>query len=594
MIYPANYRSVSDADLRAFLDNVFQQVDTDRFLQIYRTAVQEKHTTEEIYATLHQQADAAKGNFFTKLYRGFGALKEERRTLKENLDKILDRNRPLDGYIEIGLPGRMIKTLPVTGPIRVINEEESLLQSGFPRPYDRFDPLTYDPIQAEKESASLISCFAGLHHCPPEKLSAFIWSIVDTLKPGGLFLLREHDAQSGRLHNLAAVVHSVFNAATGVSPQAEKSEVRNFRSLQYWITLLKPYGLHLASEPLKRAGDSSENYLLKFVKTNDPLTLEREKLISQKPNYTRKAMQTHLTSVEWFNVDSAQNAGRTENFWDYRYFRDCKELWKILIESNKQALKIESGYNILTSDYTLMNLVLTTLMTVEFVAKGILSLPLWALAQASEWIPGKVEDPLWQKPAQNYQTFLQGYGERLETIPFYAQSFLPHIQDYWTHLAQSWTEARQTRSILDLTFDRQTVKNLVTGIAMTVDLLFRSLVATPINAFFGGEENGDDRTIGLITHSEKGYQSHIVPRYKGLETFLKNLPSGTRVIEIAGQTKAQIDLVFERTASSQPLNVLYEKDYLPDDSKKVLATQVSVERLPFLLRRSNFHRLYDF
>ena len=624
MIHPQVYESfVNRQDLAAFLDSVFKQVDTQKFMRIYQEAVKPNATTEEIYRSLYERANEAKGGFISKIRVGLNALKQERATLGANIAKIMDPNRPKQGYIEIGLPGRMINTLKeraaVTGPITVFNENESLVQSGFPRPYHRFAKLTYDPLPKDEEQVAVISCFAGLHHCPPEKLDAFIDSIYESLAPGGIFLLRDHDARTERLANLSAVVHSVFNAATGVKPADEAAEVRNFKSIQEWTDLLEARGFRLLSEPHYREGDSSLNGLMKFVKIDpqDELQIVREKLINAKPNYTRRFMQTHLTAVEWFNVESSQNLGNVKSFWDYPYFRDCAQLWKTLFHSTHQAAKVEKFSKILKSDYALMNGILTTLMTVEFVAKGILYTPLWAAARLSALVPGKSDD-VWAQPAEQYQEFLRDYGNRLEVTPFYAQRYLPAIKNYWSNLAQKWSEARKNRSIVNLIFDRQTIKNVVTGTAMTADLLFRSTIATAINAFLGGEQNGDDREIGVIvkraeqernrltenpahTVSVEGsrFEGLIVPRYKDLEQFLRQISAdGVEICELAGQKKVKIDLVVDKEVQANKENnedFLYERAYLPDPKKKIIALEVNVSELPrYLHMRNEFHRLYDF
>jgi len=620
VIHPQVYESFVDSpELRAFLNHVFKQVDTEKFMRIYREAVQQNGTTEGIYRSLYERANEAKGNFISKISIGLNALKQEKKTLGDNIAKIMDPNRLKEGYIEIGLPGRMINTLKakagLAGPVAVVNENESRIQSGFPRPYHRFDKLTYDPLPANKESVALISCFAGLHHCPPEKLNAFIDSIHETLAPGGVFLLREHDARTQRLNDLAAVVHSVFNAATGVKPVDEAAEVRNFKSIQEWKELLEARGFRLLSSPLYREGDSSLNGLLKFVKIDpqDELQTVREKLIDVKPNYTRRRMQTHLTAVEWFNVESSQNLGNVKAFWDYPYFRDCSQLWKTLFNSTRQAAKVEKFSKILSSDYALMNGILTSLMTVEFLAKGILYTPLWAAARLSSLVPGKTDD-VWKQPAENYQEFLRGYGDRLEVTPFYAQRFLPSIKGYWSNLSQKWAEARKTRSTASLVFDRQTISNAVTGTAMTADLLFRSTVATAINASLGGEENGDDRQIGVIvkrTENERNpltanpahtisvegsrFEGLIVPRYKELEQFLRQISAnGVEICELAGQKVVQVDLVVDIDNKEHAQHLLYERAFLPDAKKKIVALQVPVNELPRYLNANGFHRLYDF
>ena len=50
MISPQIYRSFVDTpELAAFLDHVFKQVDTQKFMRVYRESVQQSSCTQEIY-----------------------------------------------------------------------------------------------------------------------------------------------------------------------------------------------------------------------------------------------------------------------------------------------------------------------------------------------------------------------------------------------------------------------------------------------------------------------------------------------------------------------------------------------------------------
>jgi SAM-dependent methyltransferase len=608
MISPKTYQSFVDTpELAAFLDHVFKQVDTQKFMRIYREAVQPNSSTQEIYEKMYNRAGEAKEGFFAQIFIGLNALKQEIKTLGENIAKIVDPRRVKNGYIEIGLPGRMIETLKakaaLKGNITVLNEQESVAQSGFPKPYHRFERLTYDPIRASKESVDLISCFAGLHHCPPEKLEKFIASIHDALAPGGIFLLRDHDARTEKLADLSAVIHSVFNAASGVGPGEEEVEVRNFKPNEEWVSLLKKQGLHLVSSPHFRQGDPSENGLMKFIKLDpkDELQIVREHLINIQPRYTRRSLGKTLTAVEWFILESSQNLGKYKDFWDYPYFRDCAELWKTLVNSYRAAAKSEEKSKILFSDYTVMNSVLTSLATGEFLVKGVLSFPLWAIAQLKGKLIHKVTDPIWAKPSETYQAFMKQYGDRLETTTFYAQSYVPHIKNSWKELFQKWSEVRKNRSVTHLIGDSQSVKNVVTNVAMTSDLLFRAAVGTTINAWFGGEAQADDRTIGVIVKrlnvSEKNtpYEGVVLPRYKQLAQSLKEMTAnGVEICELAGQKEVQIDLVVEKNSQEFKGDLLYERAYLPDSDKKIIVLNVKVNELGRFLHHQGFHRLYDF
>merc|ERR1711871_278065 len=65
-------------------------------------------------------------------------------------------------------------------------------------------------------SIDLVTMNQGLHHLPQEKLGEFLVEIKRILRPGGLFVFREHDAEP-KIIPLLDLAHSVFNAVLGVS-----------------------------------------------------------------------------------------------------------------------------------------------------------------------------------------------------------------------------------------------------------------------------------------------------------------------------------------------------------------------------------------
>ena len=607
---------IDSPKLHAFLQNVFKQVDAEKFMSIYREAVEAGGSSRDIYERLLNRAGEAKGGTLSQVSMGLNALQGERDTLADNVEKVMDPKQPRDGYVEIAMPGRMIKVLKpmmgLTGRVTVVSEHESLIQSGWPRPYDAFETLTYDPLPLAERSVDVISVFPGLHHCPEDKLDAFIDSIYSTLRDGGIFLLRDHDCRDQEMTDLAAVVHSVFNACTGVSVEEEGAEVRNFKGLDEWKAVLEAKGLHCVSEPLVREGDSTENALVKFVKVGtdaEHLDVIREKMISERSSYTREATQTYLTSVEWLNVESSQNIGNYENYWEYPYFRDTAEAWKTYGKSLNAVRKVHGFSKMAKAQYAVESAVLLTMMTVEYLAKGILFTPMWAAAKLNKLLPQAKADANWEGPAKKYQQYLKGYGERLEQTPYYAQSYLPYITEYWKSFAEGWNVSRQERSFVDMAFDRQTVNNIVTGLTMTADLVARAVNAAPMNWFLGGEDNGDARTIGIIVKGDledKGglrvieepnnaFKGIVSPRYKGLsETLVWLAGQDAEVVEIAGQTQIQVDMLVDRGDASFGEEKLHERRYLADSTKKIVALTVKVRDLPSYAKDSRCFRVYDF
>lgn len=91
-------------------------------------------------------------------------------------------------------------------------------------------------------SADLVTMMQGLHHIPQQNLPRFLTEVVRVLRPGGLFIVREHDA-SPSLMPMLDLAHSVFNAVMGVTDKEEQMELRAFRSLSEWRKILESTGL---------------------------------------------------------------------------------------------------------------------------------------------------------------------------------------------------------------------------------------------------------------------------------------------------------------------------------------------------------------
>lgn len=613
-------------DLKGFLNVVFRQVDTEKFMKIYCDTVNNSNLNNEgVYQELLKRSKEAKGNIFTRLGMGLKALTLEVSTLKENLKKVLDPNKKRDGYVEIAMPGRMIKTMKsiggVTGQCVVVNENESLLQAGFPRPYKQFQTLTYDPLNLPKDSADVVGCFAGLHHCTEEKLGAFLDSIHATLREGGLLLLREHDTHDTHMHDVAMIVHSVFNCNTDVPLKDEVAEVRNFKSVNEWVKLVESKGFRLVSSPLIREGDTSENALLKFVKVSDPTSdstqqnIIREKLISEHPHYTRDVHQSFLTRVEWLNVDSSKNLGneRYKNFWEYPYFKEIGRFFTTYLNSANEARKISGVKKVLKSQEFFISTFIFTATTIEYLAKGLLYAPINLAAKISHILPHKKADINWEKPAQQYQKWFKDYANRLDKDTFYSQKYLKHIRPYWSNLKETWKNSRNAgRGLIDLTFDRHTINNVLTGIVMCIDMIFRGALATIVNTSMGGQENADQRTIGVIVkgHYQKSegdtvtkqiqdeqseYEGLVTDRYKGLEACLKKIAQqGLEVTEIAGQKVIQMELLVDTSSHDYDESQLYAIPHLGSPDKKFVILKVPVGEIKQYINLPEFYRVYDF
>ena len=108
------------------------------------------------------------------------------------------------------------------------------------------------------------TCYIGLHHAPLDRLDAFVASIARVLKPGGRFVLRDHDVTDEYMRAMAALAHAVFNAGLGVPWETNAQELRHFRSIDAWVELLDRHRLVPIGPRLLQAHDPTLNTLLCF------------------------------------------------------------------------------------------------------------------------------------------------------------------------------------------------------------------------------------------------------------------------------------------------------------------------------------------
>ena len=452
-----DYKTIDINNVKHFLNNVFKQVDTETMCQIFQEAI--KHsTTDDIYSHIKNNTHLAQSNFLSHAFTQYKALCDETNSSIALMNKLVEKDTPRDGVIEMMNPGRYYAAVNSTGDVTLYNDFESRLQSGLlAKPYNRFVELDYNnkPTSLSNQNVDIIWCLGGLHHVHDKHLDTMVNNISNALNEGGVFILREHDMGNDN-HKTARVIHSIFNACTGVPFSEEKNEWRHFRSKQEWIDIMKQSGLvYIPSDqdPI-RDGDPSANIFLKFVKVNntnhltpdETLTVTREQLINTlHGHYTRPQEGTFGTTVEWWDVEVAESIN-DYSYWDYPYFSVTIETWKNAFRSMSEVYAASGLSNIIWGEYGFSSHVLTFFVTIENVIKGIATFPFWMISHISYILPDltdydeslQANEVQWATVHRTYNKWGQRYAVELQTIPFYAQSYLKEIPTYWKKFADGW------------------------------------------------------------------------------------------------------------------------------------------------------------
>ncbi len=231
----------------------------------------------------------------------------------------------------------------------------------------------------------------GLHHFPLDKLGKFLENVHRILRLGGVFIVREHDGRE-ELKPMLDCAHSVFNAVTGVEERDERREIRAFRSVREWITIIESYGFKDLGIYEMQSNDPTEDYMLCFTKTESSgpsLRSENEKTVSDlKQKMAHKGLvvenkpgyQTFFTLPEWFLVDVMKRYGSYMEhtpWYEFPYWREILLFWSLALQEFLQVRKRQGFSGALFNSYFLMILVLGGIITMLFTQLGVLAIVPW-------------------------------------------------------------------------------------------------------------------------------------------------------------------------------------------------------------------------
>lgn len=282
---PGNFKLIySNPQLKSefflFLKNVYNLYPEDKFHKLINEAASKMKTDQDVYAYILERLSDIKP-FLSELTYALPALGHQKKEIADQTMSFLKRRGKIEGYLEIGTPGRYIGTLEdrlsIEGQIFLVNATKpsyspiDIAERGQLTPIGEFIPLNdYQPIlhaNLKPNSLDVVTNYIGFHHCPLPKLDAFLKSTADALRKGGSLILRDHDVDSVEMNAIVSLAHDVFNCGLKETWKTNHSELRYFRSLSQWIQILDKHGLKHEGLPLYQTGDPTKNALLEFVKS---------------------------------------------------------------------------------------------------------------------------------------------------------------------------------------------------------------------------------------------------------------------------------------------------------------------------------------
>ena len=275
-LFETIYRSEREADrFYAFLHNIFNVLPEDRLHTLIKTSTI-KHTGDEhIYRAIQAGLKSITPRL-AMLTHALPSLSMQKAEMGRQTAMLLG-DAPLQDYVEIGTTGRYVramkKFLRLKGKVTLVHDVRpgmspvDIVERGQIGSIGDFQSLNdYAPIELPAASADLVSCFVGLHHMAPEKLAPFLCSIARIVRPGGYFVVRDHDVTSPSMDAFVSLAHTVFNAGLGERWETNRSELRHFASADDWIARVQAAGFSHTGMRLTQQGDPSDNILMAFVR----------------------------------------------------------------------------------------------------------------------------------------------------------------------------------------------------------------------------------------------------------------------------------------------------------------------------------------
>lgn len=265
-------------DFYRFLQVIFHLYPEDKFHQLIKEETVVGKTDEEIYKSVQSKLKSIKP-FLSELTYALPALKKQKKEITRQTLELLGGVKQINGYAEIGSTGRYISQLrketKVTGPIYLINDMAptnspgDIMERGQLSKLGTFVDINgYDPISSSvisDASLDVVTCYIGLHHCPVAKLDGFVKSINRILRPGGSFVIRDHNVKTPEMATFVSLVHTVFNVGLNETWEFEAKDFKNFKPADEWATIIENGGFKDAGKRILQDKDPSDNTLMLFT-----------------------------------------------------------------------------------------------------------------------------------------------------------------------------------------------------------------------------------------------------------------------------------------------------------------------------------------
>ncbi len=312
--------SVWRKSFEGFLNHVLQRVEAEKLYALLDDILLYNDSHAEIYQELcHRLYEVMPSVVFdtANKLKSLHAIKND---LGEQARVLLPFNKnTLNGVVEIGSPGRFATGFKahykVKGKVYAAIESPSFgdyIDAGTFSPYDVSVKLNYNNPHLKdipSQSADIITCYVGIHHFPTHKLDGFLQEVKRVLRVGGQFLLVDHDVgdEDSESMAMAHFAHFIFNAVNGVSLNDEMNELRDFKPIAHWRSLLSKHGFDNvtgADVPMIRQGDPTRNWMITAIKSSPIPVITLNKSTMNNDSCKEKKNRVPASKLGLFHLNS--------------------------------------------------------------------------------------------------------------------------------------------------------------------------------------------------------------------------------------------------------------------------------------------------
>jgi FAD/FMN-containing dehydrogenase/uncharacterized membrane protein YhaH (DUF805 family)/SAM-dependent methyltransferase len=606
--------SGNDAVFR-FLQNIFHLNPEDRLQALLLEGCRLHGDDEKVYRYIQEKLPTIKP-FLGDFRFALPALGLQKREMARQTLELLGSRRRLNGLVEIGTTGRYVselrKHVEIAGPITLVNDAPptnspvDILERGGLAQIGRFVPLRdyapLNPADIPDASVDLVTCYIGLHHASPEQVEPFLRSVARVLRPGGLFILRDHDVQDPAMNHLVCLAHTIFNAGTHVSWETNRDERRHFVSALEWVRRIEACGLKADGRRLAQANDPTDNLLMAFEKSGAAGPAPREMpslkvavallltmflgsapaIAQQEPKtpavQRRAEEQTYLTYPEWFLVFSPAEYAtfvKSRPPSEFPFYGHLGQFWSSYGSVREATRKYP--YN---SEYHLMIQVIGVSTTIEYGMKS-----------TYETLVGRLTEPL--RPADPtaedrfLARFAQDYVDFIRVRPWYEYDFVSELRRLWTE-----TPAWGTGML------RKWERRYALTTELGLKAIYGWMLGKVTQASYG--EAGSDTAVvvdrlppsvgkelpavKILEKRADGSAVLIVPRYEAFKAHVLDLARrGASISEVAGNRGPILLSVLGPSGSPLPGKILFRQPVLTDPGRERVVLTVPVPILSEVL-----------